>query len=341
MNAERLLDIVQTFPQRRIVVIGDLIADEYIMGFTSRISREAPVLILKFDSRHILPGGGANAVHNICSLGGTVFPIGLVGNDEPGKTLQKILRERGVDTSGILVSDRGYTSTKTRILAGGQNTIRQQVIRIDREGSLIVDSTMEKRIRDLLQANLSHADALLISDYGLGMCTENLIKYLNSLARKGHKIITVDSRYHLLHYRYATAYTPNEPEVEAALGWAPLTDATVIPAGRALLRKVKGQGVLITRGKRGMVLCEASGKETVIDIFGSAEAVDATGAGDTVIGTFTLALTAGATMEEAARLANYAGGIVVMKRGTAVVEVSELREAIIRDAHTRSLSEEN
>jgi rfaE bifunctional protein kinase chain/domain len=328
---KRLLQVVEHFARQRIVVLGDLVADEYIMGLTSRISREAPVLILKFDSRHILLGGAANTVHNIWSLGGEVFPIGLVGDDEPGRTLKTLLQEHGIDTSGVLIMNQGHTSTKTRILAGGQNTIRQQVIRIDREGSLTLDSTRERKIRDLLQVQLSQADALLISDYGLGLLTESLIKYLNTLAKKGKQIITVDSRYQLLQYRYATAYTPNEPEVEAALGWSSLTDDTVLPAGRALLRKTKGQGVLITRGKKGMALCEATGKETLMGIFGSDEAVDATGAGDTVIGTFTLALAAGATMEEAAQLANYAGGIVVMKRGTAVVEEPELREAIVRD----------
>ena len=332
MQVERLLEIVDRFARQRIVVLGDLIADEYIVGLTSRISREAPVLILQFDSRQLLPGGGGNTVCNIQSLGGEVFPIGAVGKDETGRELLTLLRRRGIDTSGILVLERGHTNTKTRILAGGQNTLRQQVIRIDRDGSLALSGAQEARVRDLVQESLRQADALLISDYGLGMFTESLIKYLNALARKGKIIVTVDSRYRLLQYRYATAYTPNEPEAAAALGWDPLTDETVVPAGRALLRKTRGQGVLITRGRKGMVLCEAAGKETLLDVFGSEEAVDTTGAGDTVIGTFTLALAASASMEEAARLANYAGGIVVMKRGTAVVEVTELREAILRDA---------
>jgi len=327
-EADRLKKIVESFPKVTVTVLGDLVADEFVFGEISRVSREAPVLILKHRERTVVPGGGANAVNNLADLGVNVLPVGVVGDDEPGRLLLKHFRHKRIPVSGVLKDKTYATITKTRILAGMTHTTRQQVVRIDREPTEPPNIHLTRELY-LAARNYAHAsDALLLSDYGYGAATPAI---LNALREKGKITLPVilDSRYRLLQYSGATAATPNEPEVEDALGVRIGQDwEKLIGAGEQLLTRMKLQSLLITRGRDGMVAFNHRHKPVDIPIFGSDQVVDVTGAGDTVIAAFTAALAAGASTEEAAQLANYAGGIVVMKRGTATVSQQELLNAL-------------
>jgi len=332
-GADRLLRVVAGFGRRRVAVVGDLIADEFIYGQLDRVSREAPVLILKYDATEVLPGGAGNAANTVAALGGRVRLVGVVGRDETGDRMLEAFQP-GVSAAGV-VRPRAYrTPTKTRILAGGIHSAKQQVVRIDRATSQRVDRrTIQDVERRLLRA-AAGCHALLVSDYGTGLVTPALVaRAVRALKARGRNVpVLVDSRYALLAYRGMTACTPNESEVEHLLGVRIDDDLrTLERAGRTLLRRTGAAAVLVTRGSRGMALFERGEKTRHIPIFGSDEIADVTGAGDTVIATMTLALAAGATHEEAARLANYAGGLVVMKRGTATVSAAELRAAVERD----------
>ena len=318
--------MLDAFPARRVAVIGDLIADEFIYGRVARVSREAPVLILQYDSTQIVPGGAGNAANNVAALGGRAQIVGLTGKDEAGKRLHASLSH--VNTRGLL-SPRGYcTPVKTRILAGGVHTAKQQIVRIDRVVSCDYDAKSRAAFtRAALQA-AAHCDAILLSDYGTGLVTPELSVALARKARNGVPIL-IDSRYDLLKYRGLTACTPNESEVEQMLDTRIGENLKAIEAaGRELLERTKMDAVLITRGSRGMALFEPDRPTVHVPIYGSDEVADVTGAGDTVIATMTLTLAAGGSFTDSARLANYAAGLVVMKRGTATVSPEELREAI-------------
>ena len=329
---DRLSQLIASFRGKRLVVFGDLIADEYVYGRVARVSREAPVLILEYDATEIVPGGAGNAAYNVASLGATVTLVSLVGRDEPGRRLFKVL-PRGVERSGLARPGGYRTPVKTRILAGGIHSAKQQVVRIDRfTGEPVADAHREAAERVARKA-VKGADAVLVSDYGSGLVTPKFVHELAELigpAKAGRYIpILIDSRYALTKYRGLTACTPNESEVEQVLGVTIDDQAQVLErAGRALLKRTRMQAVLVTRGSRGMALFEAGKKTVHIPIFGSDQIADVTGAGDTVMATMTLALASGATFEEAARLANFAGGLVVMKRGTATVSAAELRKAV-------------
>jgi rfaE bifunctional protein kinase chain/domain len=328
-EAERLKKIVEAFPNLTVTVLGDLVADEFVFGEISRVSREAPVLILKHRERTVMPGGAANAANNLADLGVNVLPVGIVGDDEPGRLLLKYFRHKRIAVSGVL-KDKSYTTvTKTRILAGMTHTARQQVVRVDREPQEVPNAHLTREVY-LAARNYAHAsDALLVSDYGYGAATPAIVKTLQEKGKLGSLPIVADSRYRLMEYSGVTAATPNEPEVEEALRVRIGQDWNkVIAAGEKVMAQLKLQSLLITRGRDGMVAFDQKHKPVDIPIFGSDQGADVTGAGDTVIAAFTAALAAGATTEEAAQLANYAGGIVVMKRGTATVSREELLHAI-------------
>jgi D-glycero-beta-D-manno-heptose-7-phosphate kinase len=328
-ESDRLKKIVEAFPKVTITVLGDLVADEFVFGEISRVSREAPVLILKHRERTVVPGGAANAVNNLADLGVNVLPVGVVGDDEPGRFLLKHFRHKRIPVSGVLKDKTYATITKTRILAGMTHTARQQVVRIDREpqGAPTVHLTRELYLATRNYAHVS--DALLLSDYGYGAATPAILHALREKGKLSSLPVILDSRYRLLQYSGVTAATPNEPEVEEALGVHIGQDwKKMVAAGEQLLDRMKLQSLLITRGRDGMVAFNHRHKPVDIPIFGSDQVVDVTGAGDTVIAAFTAALAAGATTEEAAQLANYAGGIVVMKRGTATVSQQELLHAL-------------
>lgn len=330
----RLLKVIDNFERVSVVVLGDMVADEFVFGEISRVSREAPVLILKHRERHVVPGGAGNAVYNLAELGVNVLPVGVVGDDEPGKLLLKAFRQRQIPVSGILKLKGRSTVTKTRILAGQTHWSRQQVVRIDREPEEGFDN---HTLRELVLGACQYvkvADALLISDYGYGAATPRIFDWMKTRCRTKGMPITLDSRYRMLEYDGVTAATPNEPEVEEALGLKIGDDDKQLESsGQVLLNKMKLESLVITRGHDGMALFQKGRKQaTIIPVHGTDQIVDGTGAGDTVIATYTAALAAGAQPEEAAKLANYAGGIVVMKRGTATVSADELREVVRADS---------
>jgi rfaE bifunctional protein kinase chain/domain len=328
-ETDRLKKIVEAFPQATVTVLGDLVADEFVFGEISRVSREAPVLILRHRERMVVPGGGANAIYNLAELGVNVLPVGVVGEDEAGKLLLQQFKKKRIPLTGIQ-RDKSYTTvTKTRILAGMPHTWRQQVVRIDREPS---GGLSRPLIRELILATREYAkasDALLISDYGYGAASPQILDAVRLKSRLDDIPVTLDSRYRLLEFSGITAATPNEAEVEEALrlrvgqDWRKLVDA-----GDEVVRRLKLESLVVTRGRDGMVAFTRRHKPVDIPSFGSEEVTDVTGAGDTVIATFTAALAAGANSDEAAHLANYAGGIVVMKRGTATVSRAELLQAL-------------
>jgi rfaE bifunctional protein kinase chain/domain len=327
---EPLRSLVQSFGDVSVTVLADLVADEFVFGEISRVSREAPVLILKHRERTVVPGGGGNAVMNLASLGVNVFPVGVVGDDVVGDLLVAKLRDHKIPTAAITRVKRRVTATKTRILAGMSHTSRQQVVRIDREPDhFALASSVEAKLVRLARAHAQKSSALLVSDYGYGAAMPRLLSEIKSKDWPRKKPITLDSRYRLLEYTGVTAATPNEPEVEDALKIRVGDNREqLLEAGREVMRRMGLQSLVITRGRDGMVAFEKGRAPQVIPIFGSDQVVDVTGAGDTVIATFTAALAAGADTISAALLANLAGGIVVMKRGTATVSQSELLAAI-------------
>jgi rfaE bifunctional protein kinase chain/domain len=330
-DIERLRKIIEAFPKITITVLGDLVADEFVYGEISRVSREAPVLILKHRERTVVPGGGANAVNNLAALGVNVLPVGAIGDDEPGRLLLKIFRHKRIPVSGVL-KDKTYTTvTKTRILAGMTHNTRQQVVRVDREPESAPSRHLTRELFLAAREYLRASEALLISDYGYGSASPAIVNMLRQGGgrRTSNVPLILDSRYRLLEYSGATAATPNEPEVEAALSMRIGQDwQKVVEAGEKLMERMNLQSLLITRGRDGMVAFEKGRAPVDIPIFGSDEIADVTGAGDTVIAVFTAAVAAGASTTEAAQLANYAGGIVVMKRGTATVSREELLRAL-------------
>jgi len=328
-HTERLLRIVESFPKVTVTVLGDLVADEFIFGEISRVSREAPVLILKHQERTIVPGGGANAVYNLADLGVTVLPVGVVGDDEPGRALLQCFRKKKIALSGILKLKGHTTVTKTRILAGHAHTQRQQVVRVDRESAELPGPEVQRRLAALAREYAEASDALLVSDYGYGAATPEMLTAVRVKRALDGVPITLDSRYRLLAYSGVTAATPNQPEVEEVLNTEIGNDSEQLrAAGKTLLQRMKLESLLITRGRHGMMAFEHGRKPVEIPIYGSDQVADVTGAGDTVIAAFTAALAAGASTEEAARIANYAGGIVVMKRGTGTVTREELLSAL-------------
>jgi rfaE bifunctional protein kinase chain/domain len=337
-EADRLNKIVEAFSEITVTVLGDFVADEFVFGEISRVSREAPVLILKYREKTVVPGGGANAVSNLADLGVNVLPVGIVGNDEPGRLLLKGFRQKHVPISGILKSSGYSTPTKTRILAGMTHSSRQQVVRVDREPEAEPDRNQKRELVLAAREYARASDAILISDYGYGAATPAILNSIREKGRLDTMPVVLDSRHRMLQFSGVTAATPNEPEVEEALlmkighDWSQLCSA-----GEQIISRMKLQSLIITRGRDGMAAFAGNQKPIDIPISGSDQVADVTGAGDSVIATFTAALAAGATTLEAAHLANYAGGIVVMKRGTATVSREELLHAVQQSsAMTRS-----
>ena len=328
-ESERLRKIVEAFSTITITVLADLVADEFVFGEIARVSREAPVLILKHRERTVVPGGGANAIYNLADLGVSVLPVGAIGEDEPGRLLLQAFRHKHIPVTGVLRDKNYSTVTKTRILAGMVHTARQQVVRVDREPDSEPGAHLKRELILAARQYVRASDALLVSDYGYGSASPGILNSVRQRANLDHLPVVLDSRYRLLEYSGVSAATPNEPEVEAALGarighdWSRLCSA-----GGELMSRMKLNSLVITRGRDGMVAFAKKHKPVDIPIFGSDQVTDVTGAGDTVIATFTAAIAAGGNTEEAAQLANYAGGIVVMKRGTATVSQKELLHAL-------------
>jgi rfaE bifunctional protein kinase chain/domain len=333
----RLLQITEAMKGKLVVVYGDIVADRFVYGTPKRISREAPVLILRQYREDVLLGGGGNAVNNIHSLGGLPIPVSVLGRDANADQLIAKMTSQGIDCSGILRADRYQTPTKIRILGGFPHGARQQIVRYDVEDAFEITQQESQQFAALLRDQMSFCHAALISDYGYGVVTPMVAAHLTAFATR--KPVTLDSRYSLLRYPDVSAATPNEEEAALAAGISLYEngDNRIHEVAAALQQSLDCEAILITRGSRGMALFEKDSKVPVfIPVHGTDQVADVTGAGDTVIATFTLALAAGASYAEAAKLANYGGGIVVMKMGTATVSNDELRHAIERDETLQS-----
>lgn len=328
-----LAEYIEHFPGKRIVLLGDFVADEFQSGEIARVSREAPVLILRHRETLLLPGGGANAANNLADLGARVLPVAVIGDDPAGEALIRYFRAKRVNTSGIVRAKGWATPIKTRFLAGWAHTVRQQVLRVDREPPGPLPNEARQKLQKKLRERIRAADALAVCDYGFGAARPETVK-MALAAKKGKLISTLDARRGLTDYAGVgfVSATPNEPELEAQ-------HHTVIGqnleelerCGRATLAEMKLRALLVTRGRDGMALFEPGKPTARIAIHGSDQALDVTGAGDTVLAAYTLALACGASLLEAAHIANIAGGLVVMKRGTATVTREELRAAVRRE----------
>jgi rfaE bifunctional protein kinase chain/domain len=329
-----LAEYVERFSTKTVVLLGDFVADAFQIGDITRVSREAPVLILKHRETQIVPGGGANAANNFVSLGAKVIPITAVGEDEAGERLRDFFHARKVDVSGVFRVKGWTTPTKTRFLAGWAHKVGQQVLRVDYEPAQGLPVKIREKIYAKVSKLLKKAHALAISDYGFGVASPEEIADLLSRGKR-KTLTTLDSRYQLDKYARAGVHsaTPNEGEMETlhhtTIG---KNLAELERCGRDTLRDMKLESLVITRGKDGMALFEADKETAHIPVHGSDQAVDVTGAGDTVLAAYTLGLASGASPLEAAHLANIAGGLVVMKRGTSTISRSELLEAIAGSA---------
>jgi rfaE bifunctional protein kinase chain/domain len=327
----RLLELVERLPGTTVLLVGDLVLDRFVLGSPKRISREAPVIILRREAQRDVPGGAANALANLAALDVRALPVGVVGDDEPGGALLGALAERGIDTSAV-VRVAGYqTPTKVRILGGGPGSLKHQVARYDIEDRLPREGPWLDQLLDSIDRLLPAAQAVALSDYGYGTVTDEALRRLVADGRRP-RWTCADSRARITELAGVDGVTPNLQELEAAAGRALDGDAAVAAAAEELRRRLGARFVLATRGNQGMTLAEEGRAALHIPVFGTDQVADVTGAGDTVLAVLSAALAAGATPAEAARLSNYGGGVVVMKLGTATVSRSELAAAIERDA---------
>jgi rfaE bifunctional protein kinase chain/domain len=323
VNPNDLIPYISKFKDVRILVIGDLMVDEYIWGNVSRISPEAPVPVVTVTSESLRLGGAGNVVNNIHSLGGKVWVGGVVGNDEMGRKVIHDLRKMNVETNGVIVEPDRITTVKTRIIAQ-----HQQVVRYDREIIRAIQPEKLKQILTLLEERINELDAVLISDYGKGIVCPPLMEGVRSLTRRAGKILAVDPKVkNMPLFQQVTILTPNHYEAAQATGRWIQSEEDMVSAGRQLLGQLQAQSVLITRGEKGMTLFQENGEITNIPAMAK-EVFDVTGAGDTVISVLTLAMAAGASSKEAAILSNYAAGIVVGEVGTATLKATELEDAV-------------
>lgn len=320
--------LVRSFSKRKVLVVGDLVADHYIYGQTDRVSREAPVLVVRYESSEVKLGGGANVAANVRSLSAQVMAVGALGDDEMGRALKQAFKSAGIRVKSA-TAPGVLTETKTRILAGGVNTTRQQMLRLDRGPRGPLPARLRKELSGFITEAAKDADAIVVSDYGAGSVGDEVRAALRRLASRGLPVC-VDSRYGLSAYSGVTVCKPNEPELEALAGRPLRSESELLEAGREVVRRMGCQALLVTRGRQGMALFDADGGVELIPVYGAHEAVDVTGAGDTVIAAFSLALAAGGSFLEAAKLANVAGALVVQKQGTATVSREELTAELAR-----------
>jgi D-glycero-beta-D-manno-heptose-7-phosphate kinase len=319
-----IIDIVQnTFPDKRVVIVGDMVADQFLNGSIARVSREAPVFILRHEETATLAGGAANAAVNVASLGGKPVLIGVTGTDENGGLLLNALDTAGVDCAFVVRSDKFRTTTKVRVLAGQQYAPRQQVIRIDYENPSALDDEIKAALRENLSAACASADAIIISDYNYGVANTEMVDLARKIATEKGIPLLIDSRFRLREFAGATSATPNQEEVEQILG-----KNFTVEGCDALREDLRYEALLVTCGNKGMILAEKGREPVFMEAIGSKEPVDVTGAGDTVIAVYALCLASEMSFAEAAEVANHAGGVVVMKKGTAFVNPGELFNSI-------------
>lgn len=323
--------IYKDFPNKKIVIVGDLVADQFLSGTISRVSREAPVFILRHDETETLAGGAANAAVNIASLGANAVLVGLLGKDLDGKSLLENLQKSNVNCDFVISSDELRTTTKVRVLAGQHYAPRQQVIRIDYENKAEISIELIKKLKENLKAGIENADAVIFSDYNYGVASVEMFEFALMLSNEKRIPLLVDSRFRLKEFIGATTATPNQEEVEQILG-KNFTEKDCIE----LREKLALESLLITCGNKGMLLIEKDKNPLKIEVVGSKEPVDVTGAGDTVIAVYALGLASGLSFGESTNLANHAGGIVVMKKGTASVRANELLDSMGQESNLQT-----
>lgn len=319
------LEAIDKMAGQPVLVMGDMIADIYLYGTISRISREAPVLVLEQSTEKVVAGGAANVINNAATLGGRVYAAGLVGDDSGADGLAEILASRGVDVTGFVRDAGRPTISKTRIVAGGRTTVSQQIVRVDRESHAPMPDECERQLAEYLAEVLPKVSGVVLSDYGSGTITDRLLEQIFSYC-KAHDIPTmVDSRYDILRFKTVDYIKQNDAELAAAVGRTLETEEELVAAGRELLARMEARGVLITRGEDGMTLFQRDGSVTNIPVTDKSEVYDVSGAGDTCVATVILGLAAGMEPVLASRLSNEASSIAVRKMGTAVVSADELR----------------
>lgn len=329
-SADRLFHLIDQFHQPRVMVIGDLCLDEFLTGQVERLSREAPVLIIRHEQTRQVAGGGANAVYNLAKLGARVKGVGLIGKDDQGNALRRIFEEVGIDTTGILLDRDRPTVTKTRISGHARQSVTQQIVRVDRKSDEPAPPELQEQLADYIRDNLSNVDAVVCSDYGDGTLSAPVIA-----AALTHPLSVVDAQKNLMRYQGATIFTPNLPEAENAIGYPLIkftggkTDLSLLrQGGQDLLNRTHAQQILITRGEDGMSLFHKDGSEHHVPAFNRTDVFDVTGAGDTVVAALTLGLILGATPWEAVVLGNLAASIVVRQFGTATTSPGEMKAAL-------------
>jgi rfaE bifunctional protein kinase chain/domain len=321
--APRLYQWLERFSQARILGVGDLTVDEFLTGQVERVSREAPVLILRHESTRQVPGGGANAVYNVAALGAQVKAAGLVGKDSQGEALRHIFETAAIDTTGILVDGDRPTVTKTRISGHARQSVTQQMVRVDRKSDELPHPELQQQLAAYIRSQVGAVDAIICSDYGDGALTQPVID-----AALTHPLVVVDTQKDLGRYAGATLFTPNLPEAEAAAGFAIATEASLHQAGDQLLQLTQARYMLITRGEEGMSLFAQDAPPQHIPAFNRTDVFDVTGAGDTVAAALTIALALGAPVWDAAVLGNLAASLVVRQFGTATATAEDLRQAL-------------
>ena len=325
---KELAPIIEEIQGRNILVIGDMVADIYLDGRISRISREAPVLVLEQAGEKVVAGGAANVVNNVATLGGNVFAVGLLGLDNAAKGLKAALEANGANTTGLFCDEKRPTISKTRVIAGGRATVSQQIVRIDKESKAPMPPAFEAELMQYLKQLLPHVHGVVISDYGSGTVTPKIQQQLIHWCRHHEIPSIVDSRYDIHQFRNIGYVKQNDAELAAAVGRELSTEEDIFEAGQQLLQELSADGILVTRGEDGMVLLERDGAIHNIPVSDKSEVFDVSGAGDTCVATVILALAAGVEPSTAAELSNFASGIAVRKLGTATVSAAELRRAV-------------
>lgn len=322
-----LSGIVERFKKKRLMVIGDLLLDQFIWGDVSRISPEAPVPVVWVKDEGFMPGGACNVASNLAALGAEVSLVGITGKDEKGAILKDELRGRGILTDGVITDSKRPTILKTRVIAQ-----HQQVVRIDRENLEHISARQIEKIKVYIRDNISDFDGLIIEDYGKGLITPALLKAIVPIVKRAGKIISVDPKEdHFSYYKGVSVITPNHHEAAKAVGFLLDSEKALVAGGEKLLNKLKNDVVLITRGEKGMVVFQKGKKPEKIPTFAQ-EVFDVSGAGDTVIAVYTLAVVSGASPIVAAHIANCAAGVVVGKVGVAVIEKKELLAGLRKSA---------
>ena len=323
--ARRLVGLVPRLRGRRVMVVGDMIADLYVLCEPARLSREAPVLVTRYQDERLIPGGAANAIQNLAAFGAEVIPVGIIGDDAPGARLVSIFSDLGIETGGLVVDHSQFTTTKTRFMVGEPRRMKQQVLRVDRDPEEGPTPEVLDEVARFVHEHRGEIDAVLLSDYGYGLVSPDLVEIAQQ-NRTG--LVTADSRYKIRSFRGLTLATPNQGEVEESRGGPIRTDEELDEAGHALMKELDSEALIVTRGNLGMSLFRPGVDRVDIKATGNEEVTDVSGAGDTVISVVTLALAAGADVVDAARLANFAAGVVVMKVGAATCSPEELLHAI-------------